>query len=228
MIADRKAFTTGLVLMVGFGVVLGCMFLPLFNGKNTLNVLDDLYNSISKSSADYIPHLQELCGNYDGRQVSLTLSVANVDQAERIAPLLRQGGAVVAENGPQLRVTGDLGAMVRNCLADCAALFGNAGNELEKKYGQPGKVVVYDWWVALKAIEKQLTRQKMFPEAEFVGTVNKKGVECSYNYDGIEPQRISAKAGTVIFSLAFYVVYTVWYGFGFLYLFQGLGLRLEH
>jgi hypothetical protein len=28
--------------------------------------------------------------------------------------------------------------------------------------------------------------------------------------------------------LIFYVVYTVWYGFGFMYLFEGWGMKLEH
>jgi len=32
----------------------------------------------------------------------------------------------------------------------------------------------------------------------------------------------------VIFSLVFYVVYTLWYGFGIMYMFEGWGLRLEH
>jgi len=56
----------------------------------------------------------------------------------------------------------------------------------------------------------------------------KKGVECSYNYYGIDPQQISDRLGIVVFSLVFYVLYTVWYGFAILYLFQGLGLKLEH
>jgi hypothetical protein len=32
----------------------------------------------------------------------------------------------------------------------------------------------------------------------------------------------------VILSLLFYVVYTLWYGVGVLYLFEGLGLKLGH
>jgi len=28
-------------------------------------------------------------------------------------------------------------------------------------------------------------------------------------------------------ALAFYVIYTVWYGFGLLFLFEGLGIKLE-
>jgi hypothetical protein len=32
----------------------------------------------------------------------------------------------------------------------------------------------------------------------------------------------------IIFALAFYVVYTLWYGFGLMWLFEGLGLKIGH
>jgi hypothetical protein len=53
-------------------------------------------------------------------------------------------------------------------------------------------------------------------------------VEPAYNYYGIEGQKISDRFGVVIFSLIFYVIYTLWYGFGIMYLFEGVGLKLEH
>jgi hypothetical protein len=32
----------------------------------------------------------------------------------------------------------------------------------------------------------------------------------------------------LIASLAFYVIYTMWYGYGLLFLFEGMGIKLEH
>jgi hypothetical protein len=32
----------------------------------------------------------------------------------------------------------------------------------------------------------------------------------------------------LIAALSFYVVYTMWYGFGLLYLFEGMGIKLDH
>ena len=58
--------------------------------------------------------------------------------------------------------------------------------------------------------------------------VVKKAVECAYNYYDIDPQKIDDKYGIVIFSLLFYVLYTLWYGFSILFMFEGWGLRLEH
>ena len=36
------------------------------------------------------------------------------------------------------------------------------------------------------------------------------------------------KIGVVIFSLVFYVIYTLWYGFAIMFMFEGWGLKLEH
>ena len=51
-------------------------------------------------------------------------------------------------------------------------------------------------------------------------------MECAYNYYGIEAQEIRNRWGTVLFSLVFYVLYTIWYGYGIMYIFEGLGFEL--
>ena len=149
-------------------------------------------------------------------------------QAGETAQLFTRAGATAYPEGLQLNVTGDLALIIAGCLEDAGSLFHNQGNTLSAKYGYPERQVLYNWWAALKSMEKQLNKQKKFAEAKFVASVNKKGVECAYNYYGIEPQKITEKLGTVVFSLAFYVIYTIWYGFALLYLFQGAGLKLDH
>lgn len=48
MIAIKSKFYSGLIMMALFTVVLVAIFMPLFNGKNGLEYLDNLYNSISR------------------------------------------------------------------------------------------------------------------------------------------------------------------------------------
>jgi len=215
-------------MLAGFAVVFVIIFMPIFNQKNGLDYMDSLYNSISKASADYIPGLQEDNRNYSNNTIAATLSLNDELQAREMATLFTKAGAGAEPSGSQLTVTGNLGAILANCLEDAAHLFENNGTRLEEKYGYPGRQVLYNWWTTLKVMEKELNKQKKFAEAKFVATVKKKGVECAYNYYGIEPQKITEKLGIVIFSLLFYVVYTIWYGFGILYLFQGVGMKLEH
>ncbi len=76
-------------------------------------------------------------------------------------------------------------------------------------------------------MDRDLSRQRKFKAATAVSLIKNKAVETSYNYYRIEPQNITDRLGLVIFSLIFYVIYTLWYGFAIMYLFEGWGLRLE-
>jgi hypothetical protein len=48
--------------------------------------------------------------------------------------------------------------------------------------------------------------------------------EPAYNFRGITPMRISDNYGKVIFLLVFYVLYTLWYGFSIMLIFEGVGI----
>lgn len=228
MIAHKKQFMTGAALLAVFAVVLVFIFLPLFNGQNALNFMDSLFNSISKGSAYYIDDLREEAKEFQGKSVDLTLKLEDAAQAEAIAPLFAHGGATVDPiGGAELKVTGDLGAILAGCLDDADQMFNNNGAALVEKYGSGEKQAMYAWWKALKATDKALKRESKFAESKFVLTVIKKGVECSYNYYGIEPQKISEQFLVVLIALVFYVVYTMWYGFAIMFMFEGWGLKLE-
>lgn len=228
MIANQKKFKSGIILLAAFSVVLIVIFMPIFGGHNGLSYLDSLYNSISKGSAYYIPKLREETRAFAGRTITATLTLTGERQAKETGPLFVSGGARVEVSGAVLKITGDLGAIIGNCLTDADDMFGNNGEKLVQKYGYNERRVLYNWWAALTAMDKDLTKQKKFSETKFIATVQKKAVECAYNYYKIEPQNISDRYGLVVFSLFFYVVYTLWYGFAILNLFEGMGLRLEH
>ncbi|NVL89976.1 MAG: hypothetical protein HWN69_03125 [Desulfobacterales bacterium] len=228
MIAHKKEFYGGVLMMVGFIVVLILIFMPLFGGQNGLNYLDNLYNSISKGSADYIPKVKKETDKFKGKSVSVTLVMAEEERARQTAPLLMKSGALVNVSGKELKVSGDLGKILGNCLADADFMYKNEGEKVSRKYGYDEKRVLLNWWIALHHMESDLKHQKKFREAKVVSVVVQKAVELGYNYYKIEPQKIGKKIGVVIFSLVFYVVYTLWYGFAIMFMFEGWGMRLEH
>jgi len=227
MIADKKKFMMGCGLMATFAVILILIFMPLFNGHNGLDYLDDLYNSISKGSAYYIPKMKEAASTVSSSQIDVSLDLTGTSKPDDVGALFTKAGAQVREDSGKLTVAGNLQAILDNCLADSDLMYHNDGAALTGKYGYDERQVVYNWYLALKSMEKQLKGQKKFSEAKIVAEVVKKAVECSYNFYEIEPKKISGSLGVVLFSLVFYVVYTLWYGFGFMYLFEGWGMKLE-
>ncbi|MDL2121558.1 MAG: hypothetical protein LWX51_00435 [Deltaproteobacteria bacterium] len=228
MIANKKEFYGGFGLLVGFFVILFIIFSPVFNGQNGMEYLDDLYNSISKGSANYIPKVKKETDTFKGNTVNMALKMADENQAQQTAMLFTNAGATAEVSGAQLNVSGDLGNILTNCLEDSKSMYNNDGATVSNKYGYNERQVLYNWHTALKAADKDLKKQKLFKEAKVVALVIKKVVETSYNYYTIEPQKITDKMGIVIFSLVFYVCYTLWYGFAILFMFEGWGLRLEH
>lgn len=234
MSAQPKKLVGGMVLMAAFIVVFVIIFMPWYgkgpDGKsqNGLNYLDNLYNTISKGSAYYIPKVKKEAEQFLGQQVELAMAMKDVRQAEQAAMLFKASGAEAVTEGANLKVQGGLGKIMMNCLADSDDMFHNRGEKVAQKYGYPERLVLYTWHQSLSAIEKELNKQKKFTEAKFSASVKTKVVECSYNYYGVTPQNISDKWGIVVLSLLFYVVYTLWYGYAIMYMFEGVGMQLEH
>lgn len=229
MIANKKELTGGIAMMAGFLVVLFIFFMPLYHGQNGLDYLDNLFNSISKGSAYYIPELKEKVAKSEvGKNITVTLSFETEEQAKESALLFTNGGATVIAEGKSMKVSGDFGKILGNCLEDSDTLFKNQGDKLEEKYGTEGKKTLFNWWTGLKSMKKDLDKQSMFKESTTVNKVMTRAVECAYNYYKVVPESMTSKLWMVIFSLVFYVVYTMWYGYAILFIFEGWGLQISH
>lgn len=229
MVANQKEFYGGVGLMTVFMIVLVMIFLPLYQGQNGLNFLDNLFNSISKGSAYYIPKVKEdVAKSLSGKKIALDLKFENEAQAGESLMLFTKGGAIAIVEGVNLKVNGDLDRIMGNCLEDADTLFHNKSNVLQAKYDQKGRQVLYNWWLSLKAMQKSLNNNEQFKEAKVAYTVMTKAVECAYNYEGIEAQSMTSRLGVVVFALVFYVVYTLWYGYAIMFMFEGWGLKISH
>ena len=231
MIHNKKEFTGGIVLLVIFFIVLFAMFQPLFDGHNAMAYLDNLYNSISKGSAYYVDDLKEEAKSVAGYQVKATLKMQSEAQAADAAALLAAAGAAAEAKGKELTVSGDYQAILNACLEDSAKLYNNDGAALKAKYpayaNKDDRQAVYDWNTILSSFDKELKKQEAFDQAKVAFNINSKVVETAYNYYKVVPEKIKDKVGIVIFSLAFYVIYTMWYGFAILFVFEGWGLKIS-
>jgi hypothetical protein len=227
MIANKNKFYQGIALIASFFVVLVLFFSPIFNGHNGLEYLDELYNSISKGSAYYIPDVKKEVDPFSGTQVTVDLDLMTAENARQTA-LLFSHEASVQVSGALLHVSGDLAKILNNSLADADLMYHNNGRQIAHKYGYDERQVVYNWWKALGAMNKALTKQEHFKLAKVVHLVQNKAVETAYNYYTIEPRHIGGMWGIVVFSLVFYVAYTLWYGFAIMFMFEGIGMQLEH
>lgn len=226
-IRNKKSFGIGLALCISFLVVLVVIVSPVFNGKTGLQVADGLFNSISKGSTYFIPHIMEKSGQFAGKTIDATIKFDNSADAEKAGKLFEQAGADAEIKGDALHVSGDLSVIVKSALKDADVMFSNRGEQLHEKYGYDAKEVVYNWWLSFKEINKQMLKNKAFKEADLAKTVMTKALEPAYNFYGIGHVKVSERAGLVTFLLVFYVVYTVWWGYAIYFLFEGLGIAMS-
>jgi len=228
MVSNKKEFTGGLLLLALFFIVLTIMFQPIFDGKNAMAYLDAMYNSISKGSVNYIAPLREEVKGATAKDVTLKLAYTSEVQAQQSAKLFEKAGVKAVQNGKELEISGSVADILNTCLEDADLMYHNKSEAIEAKYGIEPRRTTFNWWTTLGLMEKGLNNQKDFKVAKVTSTVMKKAVETAYNYYEIVPLDISDELGLVIFSLIFYVVYTLWYGFAILFVFEGWGLNLGH
>jgi hypothetical protein len=222
----KKLLGVGLIMAVVFIVVLAVMFTPLFGGKNAFEAADNFFNSIAKGSTYFIPDLMKDSESYNGKSIDVSAKLPNKNIAAAAVKLFKASGALVGE-GESLRIVGDLGQISRAALRDADAMFFNRGKPVADKYGVPEKEVLFTWWTAFREMEKDLKRQKKFKEAAWLSNASKRGLEVGYNFYRIEVREVSAAMGMLVFSLVFYVAYTLWWGYAVLFLFEGAGLQMK-
>lgn len=223
----------GYLLLASFFVILVAIFMPLFpNGQgpkiNGLVYLDNFFNQLSKSSAYYIPEQIKKAESYKGKQFSTSLKMKSPDEAGLTAKLFDMNNITATAEGDKVQVNGDFGSMIITMLNDADLMFKNDGQALKAKYGVDERQTVYSWYQALVAMEKDMTKAGQFEQAKFVKNCMSKAVEPAYNYYKVEAKPVKEEIFLLIASLAFYVIYTMWYGYGLLFLFEGMGIKLDH
>jgi hypothetical protein len=223
----RTSLLIGLIMFFSFFGVLILIFSPFFHGKNGLDYADDLFNKLSKGSAYFIPELLPLAEKNVGKPFQLTIQVEKVREAEQASKLLVSAGAKVETEGSRITIQGDLGKVLEAVLRDSEDMFQNNGPKVRERHGYDGKEVLQRWWMTLTRMERSFKKNLQIQYSNTVSEVIKKGIEPAYNFYQVEPQKVSERAGIMVFLLVFYVVYTLWWGYAIFYLFEGLGLSMK-
>lgn len=225
MITNKKTFTLGLFLMLSFIAIFAVMMSPIYgNGRNGLEFADDMFNSLSKGSANFMQSEQQKADKLTGTAFEVNLAASDSAEAQKWNSLYTAAGATVNISGTDVNIKGDMGQIFSAVLADCKAMYNNSGDVLSGKYGLEGREATYAWYTSLKGMDKAFEKQKLFQEQAAVQSLVKKAVEPAYNYYGIEAKQVADNKVMLFLLMSFYLVYTLWYGFAFYFLFDGLGI----
>lgn len=229
MIRNSKAFLLGLIMLISFSGIYFYMMTPSFgDGRNGLEFSDDMFNSISKGSAqDVVLSEIKKSSKWEGTAIDINLKCKDESQAKRWSAALQQvEGAEVKQNKDKVALKADLGNLLANISEDSKAMYDNKGDMVQQKYNTDPRDATNRWYSITKAISKELEKKQSFKESVAIQNFQKKVIEPAYNYYGVETKFVKDNAGVMTFMLVFYMVYTLWYGFAIYYLCVGLGITM--
>ncbi|MBD5647103.1 MAG: hypothetical protein HDQ89_05585 [Desulfovibrio sp.] len=230
IIRNRAIFLRGVLLIGSFIVLFWLILTPLLPGENGrrltgLEYADKTFNELSKGSSYFIPGVRETIVPLMGKEVALRVTLRKPALAPLAQSLLAGAGATVEAADTTLSFRGDLGRILLAATDDADLLYHNDGQAVsDRSDGAPALEVAQAWWYLLKPCIQELQKQQRVADAKAVDQVLTRAVEPGNNFYGIEAADMSAHVLLVCGLLAFYVLYTVWYGFGIYELFEGLGL----
>lgn len=230
LIKSKEHFTKGLLLLGSFFALFFFLLQPVMRGENGkhltgLEYADEVFNELSKGSSYFIPKVREEIKPAFGKDVALTIKLQPNFLPSAKTILDHSGQANVSLDSGAITIKGDLGKILLQATEDSDLLYHNNGEALSKKYNG---LAVFDiaetWWLVLEGCVTGLQKQGQFAEARAVDEVVTRAIEPGNNFYGIEPAKMSEHVILVVALLLFYVLYTLWYGFGIYQLFEGIGL----
>jgi len=225
---NAKKLATGLILLISFFIILFLIFMPIYGeGRNGLAFSDDFFNSLAKGSSNYMDDMRKLAQPLVGTPFGVEIKMASPREAEKTEILYSQAGAQVEVAGQVLKINGDLGKVLLKSVDDAEAMFHNQGEKVQAQYNYAGQEVLKNWWASFNKVDAALKHQKKFKEAKVVSEVQKRALEPGYNFYGIIPKSVGENAAMLVFMLVFYVIYTLWYGYGIFELCEGFGMGHE-
>ena len=221
---NRKKLGLGLLGLAGFAVVFVLLVSPVFGDRNGLQWADSLFNRLSKESAYFVPKLRPQAAQFEGTPFGAEVAARSDHEAGQVAALFTAAGCRASIDGTKVRIDGDLGAAAKALMADAEDMHYGRLDRLRTRYGFDGKEAIYGWWVAFDAIFDDYVTHRQVAASDFAIAMRTKVCEPAYNFCGIEPLRCSQAALPLAALLLFYLVYTVWYGFSIMSLFEGAGI----
>jgi hypothetical protein len=233
LIHNKGLFLKGLVLLASFFVVLFLIFSPVITdetGKkvNGLTYSDELFNSLAKGSAYYIPDVAKKAVKFEGDAVDVTVKLKDAAGADEASKLVAKAGLTAETKDNAVHVTGDLGKLLGLAVAASDKLYSNDSAAVAELLGtQDGMKSMKVFWNVLNPMVKEFQKQKKVDEAEIVTLVTGKAIEPAYNFFGIKGEKVSERIPAAAGLLLFYVLYTMWYGYGIFDVFNGIGLSMS-
>jgi len=224
-IVHPRPFWLGVAGLVVVFLVLGVSAAPVYEGRSSLMWADRFFNRLAKDSANSLAKARALAGTCAPLQIDMGVHPRDLADPEKLIGLLARAGIPSRATGDgRVRVQAPFADILAAATADAALAFANRFDDLREKYGFSGEDAIYAWWLIFDGLTRRFVQEGLSAQTEMAKFMSTKVLEPAYNFRGIQARPIHENALPVVGLLTFYVIYTLWYGFAILSLFEGLGI----
>ena len=235
LITNKKCFFRGTFLLVSFFAIFAFLLTPHLEGidggkKLTgLEFADGLFNSLSKGSSNFSEMVKEKIKPMQSKDVDITIPLKDPSIVAYIKPVIEGAGMTltISEDQKKLTYKGNMGPFLEAVQQLSEKMYDNDHAFVEQKYGVDKALGVTNaCWHVLQPTIKELQKQKKIEEAGIVDTVVRRAIEPAHNFYSVQASSVKEHGIMMSALLIFYLVYTLWYGFGIFELFEGVGLAM--
>ena len=235
LVVNKKPFIRGLFLLGSFFVVFALLLTPIFPDMEKpgtkltgLQFADEVFNSLAKGSSDFSAMVEREIQSMQGKQVEITVPVKHPQMVPYATKVLEKSGMSVSAADNKLTYKGDIGPFLQAVAALSKQMYNNNGKAVESEYGVDKALGVTNaCWDVLQPSIKELQKQGMIAEAKILDTVVRRAVEPAHNFYSVKATSVKDHVLLMSGLLIFYLLYTLWYGFGIFDFFEGIGLTMS-
>ena len=197
------------------------------NRLTGLQFADSVFNSLAKGSSYFLPEVRKEIDAVEGKTIEVNVPLEHKYSYGAARVLSIVGAEANYDKEGRLHFKGDLGSIL-NAAADVGdTLYYNEHKPIEEKYRMPALQVAKCWWSLLHPAIQELQKQGHIEYAKIVDVTLKKALEPGNNFYMIEITKVKEHIPLIVGMLVFYILYTLWYGFGIFQLFEGIGLSMH-
>ena len=211
MIYSGKTLILSAILFLLSMLTLGSMYIPVFDGNNGFDAMENTFNSLRKGISPPFDKLTQENKKNLGKNITADITFSNDDITEVATSILLRNKMMVTPSGRTLRIQGDLGYTLQYFLRDIWMLYFNKNDELEKKYSMSATQSMFVVDRILKHLAISLASQKMDEQEKLTKAIRSEVLVPAYNLRNAPP--ISETSGITYLALgtlSLLLIATLW------------------
>lgn len=176
-----KTLTVAVILFVSSMIIVGAMYLPLFNGANGFEAMESTFNSLRKGVKPPFKKIKAENNQYRGKNINTTLVFRNNEEARIATLMLLRNKLTVTPKGRKVNIQGDLGYTLQFFMDDIHLLYMNRFDILERRYSMPATQAMYYLNRILQKLAVAMASQKKDAQEKLIRTIRQKLLIPAYN-----------------------------------------------